>query len=538
MSARMIFAGLAVALLAFAGGAQAAATITVVNADSPGEGFNDPTPVPPVGGNPGTTLGQQRLIAFQYAADVWGQLLNSGVTIVVNAQMNPLTCGPSSAVLGSAGATTVHRNFSGAPVVDTWYSQALANSLAGSDLAPSTPDLSAQFNSNLNGSAGCLGGRGWYYGLDGVPTGLDIDFVTVVLHEIGHGLGFQTFVNQSGQKFNGFNDTYMLNLERMGASPSSYPAMTDAQRAAANIADPNLAWNGVSVTAQHPNVPVTAGLNGNFLRVHAPNPYQPGSSVSHWSAAVSPNESMEPAYTGPNHDPSLALYLMEDIGWSLDVACTPAVTTVADSDTATVSQTASTWVLQIEVTNTGVATAYGVSATITAGPPWLVVSDGVCGYGDLSASASSFGVDSYTLGISGWPLDGPFDVELTVNWSDNCGNNYQDVRTVTLEPEDLVTNADSGVAYSNRLEQNVPNPFNPTTLIKYEVASEARVSLVVFEVSGRRVRTLVARAQPAGRYQAVWDGRDEGGRAVSSGVYFYRLEAGAFTQTRRMVLLK
>jgi hypothetical protein len=216
MTARTLFAGLAVALAAFAGGAHATATITVVNLDGAGEGFNDPTVVAPVGGNTGTTLGQQRLIAFQYAADLWGQLLNSGVTIVVNAQMNPLFCSPTSAVLGSAGTTTVHRDFSGAPVANTWYSQALANSLAGSDLSGNA-DLSAQFNSNINGSAGCLGGLSWYYGLDANP-GSDIDFVTVVLHEIGHGLGFQTFVNQSGQRFNGFNDTYMLNLQRIGAS--------------------------------------------------------------------------------------------------------------------------------------------------------------------------------------------------------------------------------------------------------------------------------------------------------------------------------
>jgi hypothetical protein len=536
MTARTLFAGLAVALAAFAGGAHATATITVVNLDGAGEGFNDPTVVAPVGGNTGTTLGQQRLIAFQYAADLWGQLLNSGVTIVVNAQMNPLFCSPTSAVLGSAGTTTVHRDFSGAPVANTWYSQALANSLAGSDLSGNA-DLSAQFNSNINGSAGCLGGLSWYYGLDANP-GSDIDFVTVVLHEIGHGLGFQTFVNQSGQRFNGFNDTYMLNLQRIGASPSSYPAMTDGQRAAANISDPNLVWNGTSVTVEHPNVPVTAGLNSGLMRVHAPNPYQGGSSVSHWSSAVSPNELMEPSYTGANHDVSLALYLMEDIGWSLDVACTPALAAVVDSDTATVSQTASTWELQIEVLNTGPATAFGITAAITDGPPWLFVIDGTCAYGDLAASSTFFGLDSYTLDISSWPPGGPFDVELTISWTDNCGNNYQDVRTVTLEPADLVTGADSGVAFRSRLEQNVPNPFNPTTLISYEVGDDAGVRLVVFDVSGRRVRTLVDRTQSAGRYQAVWDGRDEAGRTVSSGVYFYRLEAGAFTQTRRMVLLK
>jgi len=172
-------------------GGSIAATITIVNIDGAGEGFNDPTPFVPVGGNPATTLGQARLNAFTYAANLWAACLQSNVTIRVNAKMDPQTCTPSSAILGSAGAFTAARDFAGAPVAATWYSIALANSRAGSDLDPANPDISATFNSNLNGSAGCLGGIGWYYGYDSNPPGSDIDFVSVVTHEIGHGLGFQ-----------------------------------------------------------------------------------------------------------------------------------------------------------------------------------------------------------------------------------------------------------------------------------------------------------------------------------------------------------
>src|SRR5437870_889424 len=67
-----------------------AATFTVINNDGAGEGFNDPTPVAPIGGNIGATLGTQRLIAFQRAADIWGALLSSAVTIRVNATFDPL----------------------------------------------------------------------------------------------------------------------------------------------------------------------------------------------------------------------------------------------------------------------------------------------------------------------------------------------------------------------------------------------------------------------------------------------------------------
>src|SRR4026207_2553872 len=81
----------------------ARATITVLNADGPNEGFNDPTPASPVGGNPGTTIGAQRLIAFQFAANIWGAALDSNVPIVIRANFDPLFCDDVSAVLGSAG---------------------------------------------------------------------------------------------------------------------------------------------------------------------------------------------------------------------------------------------------------------------------------------------------------------------------------------------------------------------------------------------------------------------------------------------------
>ena len=520
--------------------AQAAATVVIQNNDGANEGFNDPTPWTPTGGNPATTLGQARLNAFQYAADIWGQCLNSNVTIIVGAKMDPQFCNATSAVLGSAGANTVHRNFGGAPVPNTWYPQALANSLSGSDEDPTTTDISATFNSNLNGDPGCLGGVGWYYGYDANP-GSDIDFVTVVLHEIGHGLGFQTFVTlSSGAKLLGFNDTYMLNLEQLGATPADYPSMTNTQRVTASKSDPNLVWVGASVTVEFPSIPITGGTNGGFIRMHGPNPQQPGSSVSHWSSAVSPDEVMEPAYRGANHDPSLALFLMEDIGWSLDQNCLPCVaqpTTVTNVDTATVNWVPSIWTLRIAMENSGANDAHNFNATISNGPAWLNILDPNCSYGTIGAGTTDFGApDSYQLDISGW-LGGTFVVDIDATWEDVCGNQYQDSYQQTLDPANLPTDTGEVVGY-NRLDQNVPNPFNPTTQLSYQIAAGQFVTLAIYDVSGKKIRGLVTKQQPAGLYTVEWDGRNDDGELVSSGVYFYRLSAGEFTQTRRMVLLK
>jgi hypothetical protein len=89
-----------------------------------------------------------------------------------------------------------------------------------------------------------------------------------------------------------------------------------------------------------------------------------------------------------------------------------------------------------------------------------------------------------------------------------------------------------------RLMQNAPNPFNPSTVIAYEVARAGAVRLHVFDVAGRLVRTLVEANVPAGRHTVRWDGRDEQGRQSASGRYYYRLRVGAKVLTKDMTLLK
>ena len=89
------------------------------------------------------------------------------------------------------------------------------------------------------------------------------------------------------------------------------------------------------------------------------------------------------------------------------------------------------------------------------------------------------------------------------------------------------------------LGDNFPNPFNPTTAIRFELPREERVHLCVYDVSGRRVRKLIGGEHiPAGRVSVEWNGTDDTGRRVASGTYLYRLRAGAFDETRRMLLVK
>ncbi len=89
------------------------------------------------------------------------------------------------------------------------------------------------------------------------------------------------------------------------------------------------------------------------------------------------------------------------------------------------------------------------------------------------------------------------------------------------------------------LNDAVPNPFNPQTTIAYDLPNQTAVSLRVFDVSGHLVRVLVdGEIVAQGRQEAIWNGRDDSGRQVAAGVYFYRLEAGEYSETKRMALIK
>jgi PA domain-containing protein len=253
---RLLPLALAAAALAVPAPAAASAHITIVNVDGPNEGFNDPTPAAPVGGNPGTTKGQQRLIAFQFAADIWGAALDSNIDIQIQASFDPL----GANVLGSAGATFLDSNFAAAAGFprgrpNTNYHIALADKRAGLDLLvvetggqlpAATPEIAARFSSDFD----------FYLGLDN-NHGLQNDLVVVLLHEFGHGLGFSSFLSRtSGNTPDGFTDPYLDNT--LDASTNTpFPALlvppsNGATRLAAIQKVDQIVWTGADVAAAVP----------------------------------------------------------------------------------------------------------------------------------------------------------------------------------------------------------------------------------------------------------------------------------------------
>ncbi len=274
---------LGIALLAFGFTSIAhGQAITILNNDGAGEGFNDPTPrVSDINGA-ATTLGQDRLNCFAAAAQVWADYLSITIPVVVDAQFSQLGGSAFGAILGFAGPTNVVNDFVGTPIPGMLFVAAQANQLAGTDLTVGA-EIATEFNADVDDPF-VLGSISWYYGIDGNTPPNTIDFFSTAMHEIGHGLGFLSLMdNSSGALFGGFMDIYTNQLRQLG---TDYTAMSDAQRAIANVSN-QVVWKGSSVIASQ----------GFPQPIYSPSPLQQGSSISHWDVSATPNLLMEPFAT-------------------------------------------------------------------------------------------------------------------------------------------------------------------------------------------------------------------------------------------------
>lgn len=238
-------------------------TINVVDPD-PSIGFSDPTRARPIDGNRGRTVGEQRLEAYKHVVGIWDANLDINTQIVLQASFTALSCTATGGTLGAAGTINVFRDFPGPSFPTTWYAGALANNLVGMDLNGSTPDpgllvppfndeIVTFFNANL-GQQGCLENTSWYYGFENDPPPGAIDFIAVLTHEVGHGLGFQTFADESsGELFLGFPDQWTRFLGD-NALRKRWDQMIDFERFFSTGNGPHLVWNGPAVTAEAPLV--------------------------------------------------------------------------------------------------------------------------------------------------------------------------------------------------------------------------------------------------------------------------------------------
>ncbi len=286
-------------LLVLALESQALAQITFVASytnEGVNEGFNDPT------------LGAARRNAFETALNRIGrQFQNShvGETVVVGAVFDPLGGSSNSAVLGFAGATSLYSGFANQPISGVYYPVALANHLSQSDLNSGTPEINITFNTDVDNST-VLGNSNWYYGTDANP-GIHIDLISVAMHELGHGLGFSSRLQSNGSYLSNARSIYDYFMNTSSSNGTKLMDLgTDSARAAEAIGN-DLWWDGANGTS---------GNSGTRPKLYAPNPFEPGSSLSHLDETVHENELMSPEFDEVRHYYSLIeVGMLRDMGW-------------------------------------------------------------------------------------------------------------------------------------------------------------------------------------------------------------------------------
>ncbi|MGE4069177.1 MAG: hypothetical protein AB7H88_20560 [Vicinamibacterales bacterium] len=297
--------------------------------------------------------------AFQRAVDIWAGIITSSVPIRVSATMKPL----ATNVLGSAGANFYWRNFSGG-VANSWYPDALADKLAGSDRNPGDFDIVANFTTDPS--------INWYFGTDGNPGSGQYDFVSVVLHEIGHGLGFSGSGDVSGGVgtwgSSGVPDIYDRFVKNgSGVSIMSFTSGTAAL--AAQLLGGNLFWNTPAADG---------GPISSPAKLYAPSSWESGSSYSHLDedtyVAGNANSLMTPQISMMEaiHDPgTITREIFADMGWTVG-STTPTPTPSGPPGTPTgvavaVNGTSSLTVTWTAPSSGTTPTSYRVDFSVTPG---------------------------------------------------------------------------------------------------------------------------------------------------------------------------
>lgn len=140
---------------------------------------------------------------------------------------------------------------------------------------------------------------------------------------------------------------------------------------------------------------------------------------------------------------------------------------------------------------------------------------------DLEFLLENLEAGTYEIGVSAMYND----FESSINGS-----------FITIEPTSVTETVIS--PFNTELSGNYPNPFNPETVIKFSVSESQRVSIEIFNVKGQKVKTLLNENMEKGQHRIVWNGRDDNGRQAGSGMYFYRMRAGKYTNTKKMILMK
>lgn len=473
---------------------------------------------------------QDAIDAFNYAKAVWENHLDSPLAIEIDAHWSNLGgCDISQGVtLGAAGPTFV-ASWGSSPVANTTYPIGLVNALLGSDQAPGSADVNSSFNKDCDDVASDL----WYFGTDGsVPAG-KIDFVSVVLHELGHGLGFSGSasyddgVNDTGGGgSNGNECSGTANSGCFSSTPNIYDRFAfDATTAGTALLDTGtypdnsttLGTALVSSVAHFASSSVEANNGNEAAPLFGPNPWESGSSYSHLDETSyngSPHALMTP-YLGSqeaNHSPgAITCAIFQDIGWPMGPDClTLLPVEIIQFEALTNGPTVSLlWKTKSETNNAGFSLEMhsedGPFEEITFIPGAGTTTEEQSYQYNYSAPVTGL----YTFRLKQVDFDGRFE--------------FSDVIQVMVNPNNSF---DLAAAY--------PNPFNPETQFNLTITTEQRVEIQILDITGRVVQRLHAGVLASDRRHTFRVQAQE----LPSGIYWIQVNGEQFSASQPITLLK
>ncbi len=481
-----------------------------------------------------TTWPSEVFEAFEYAMDIWSVHLSSNVPIRIDAVWTEL----EGNTLGSAGPTRIVRD-PDIGMANTWYTLAQLSAMANRVIRDEIDgvDHDIQININCNFSA-------WYFGTDANTPAGRIDFVSVVLHEIGHGIGFiGSIVVPTDDDLEVVDESGSVGL---GSPP--IPLIYDRFAIDGNL-------NSILNTAVYPNPSnaifdaVTGGRGGLFFdgedalftlaefpaetaMLYTPEEYAPGSSYSHVDQekfSNTPNALMRPRIDRAFaiHSPGpLFCGMLSDMGWPLGVGCLSFLG--ADAQIAV-----DTNQIDFGVSNEGST----VQKTIT------IRSDNDSEEmlsGGLSVDNDNFSI----IGETAFGLQPGIETQFTIQYVPQNDEQHSGSLTIFHNANNIASpivipltgealQADQVV----RLEQSFPNPTvaaagtSPT--IPFVISEDSDVRLDLYTIDGRHIRSLVNNRRTAGRYNERPDMSN-----LASGVYIYRLIVGNKVESKKLMYVR
>lgn len=459
--------------------------------------------------------------AFEYAMDVWSSFIQSDVPIRIQANWLQME---SENTLASAGPTFIYQIDAGEP--DTWYSIALASALTGIDLVELNDQTDYDIIVNVNARF-----TNWHYDPTTPPSGNKFDFVTVIMHEIGHGLGFsgsmRTTSTMAEWGYDGdpiIYDKFIVDGDmKLLTDPGNYFNPSSALYNAVTGRNNGLFFLGDASSLNNKGVPAS---------IYAPSIWNQGSSFSHVDQVTysnTENALMRPQvdYNYAIHTPgTLVCGMFYDMGWPLGPGCSELIS--VEPEQAEIALNLNE--MDLGITNAKKRTTLNIQIRNEHD------TDQLLGRAQI-VSGNAFSLPG---NVQFFNLNPSQNKQVTVSYTPQSEGVHTDVLQIfhndPSQPNPIEIPIKGEALRENEivvLEQNYPNPFTISTNISFAIPQTSKVQLKIFDVLGKHVMTLVDGEVAPGRYIELLPGNN-----LASGTYYYIINVDGVRKSGKLFVVK